>query len=271
MKEVVLIDNCNRCKDILTDIKLYENDKLLLRKHKNKLYNHKYNFHNKKTEVCKTKVETSASIIRNNAKYRKRTEREKLIILKHDSMILKPKIICKKNICNVKFFDKQKKIHRKCKKHTFLFQHCCNHQRKTVEFAKINGNYDSTNNSALIKKSSSIPCAGDGIFTNNIMNYYEGDFITKYEGKSITKLTETTNTEYTAYVKGHIVEGLKFPEEGKGLGSFINRPNNKSPNVCLHYDTHSNSIYIKAKTFIGKDNVELFLAYGKSYRININK
>ncbi|KAG9403375.1 hypothetical protein AC1031_006021 [Aphanomyces cochlioides] len=70
-------------------------------------------------------------------------------------------------------------------------------------------------------RQSKIPDAGKGIFA--VENLFEGDIVTKYEGKIVETLSR--GPDYAVAIAGtkKFIDGIRSPIPGKGLCSFINR------------------------------------------------
>jgi hypothetical protein len=118
---------------------------------------------------------------------------------------------------------------------------------------------------------SGAPNSGLGVFTRKIIR--KGQIITKFEGKKIDSLQfndlKTTRNNKLKYVfywnKQSIFLGSDTPEEGKGLGSFINNggKNKVGDNNC-ELCVKEGQVFVRTTKDINSYH-ELFMAYGSGY------
>ncbi len=120
-------------------------------------------------------------------------------------------------------------------------------------------------NPLLKYKQSDIPNAGNGIFA--LEDLYPGDIVTWVSGEVID--FPTIDKSYTIICGDQYIDGLRFPEKGKGLGSFINREERNMPKSrknCEFIEYKSSKIYIEITSHV-KEGKELYITYGRSYRL----
>lgn len=118
---------------------------------------------------------------------------------------------------------------------------------------------------------SGAPNSGLGVFTRKIIR--KGEIITKFEGEKIDSLQlndlRTTKSNKLKYVyclnNQNIFLGLDTPEEGKGLGSFINNggKNKVAENNC-EICFREGQLLVRTVRDIDSYH-ELFMAYGSGY------
>ena len=118
---------------------------------------------------------------------------------------------------------------------------------------------------------SGAPNSGLGVFTRKIIR--KGQIITKFEGEKIDSLQfndlKTTRNNKLKYVfywnKQSIFLGSDTPEEGKGLGSFINNggKNKVGDNNC-ELCVKEGQVFVRTIKDINSYH-ELFMAYGSGY------
>ncbi len=115
-------------------------------------------------------------------------------------------------------------------------------------------------------KQSNIPNAGNGIFA--LEDLFPGDVVTWVSGKVID--FPTADKSYTIIFRDKYIDGLHYPELGKGLGSFINREErnmSKSRKNCEFVEYEKDQkIYIEITSRI-KPGKELYITYGRGYRL----
>jgi hypothetical protein len=135
------------------------------------------------------------------------------------------------------------------------------HPLKTREHCNANGNYNQNN---LLYKQSTIPNAGNGVFTN--ITYYKNDYITEFTGQLTNNPNISDADALWTYKLGQIIcIGLKTPTINRGMGSFINSskyPIFKTNTKVVKAD--NNRLYIQATSII-QPNRELFYPYGNTY------
>ncbi|RHY24101.1 hypothetical protein DYB32_008972 [Aphanomyces invadans] len=114
---------------------------------------------------------------------------------------------------------------------------------------------------------STIPNAGIGVFASQTL--LQGDIVPVYEGDLVEELpfNITYVRQFHANDKTWWVDGLRVLEEGKGVGSFVNR---QSCQLGFHknceYFQQGRTLCIQVTKTI-KTNKELFAVYGKRYRL----
>jgi hypothetical protein len=125
------------------------------------------------------------------------------------------------------------------------------------------GAYGVPKSKVRVKKSLQ-PNAGKGVFVTD--SFVTGDFITWYEGTHDS--TVEGDGEYTIQMSDDsYINGIKKPKKGCGVGSLINRPNEKqSPNVEFFEIEGTDICQIAALQNIPADT-ELLCSYSKVYRI----
>lgn len=118
---------------------------------------------------------------------------------------------------------------------------------------------------------SGAPGAGLGVYTRKILR--KGQIITKVESEKIDILQlnelRTTKSNKMKYVvlwnKQNIFLGIDVPEEGKGLGSFINcGGKNKSGDNNCEFCLRNGELVVRTTKDIDSYH-ELFIAYGSGY------
>ncbi|KAH9101208.1 hypothetical protein LEN26_015848 [Aphanomyces euteiches] len=120
-------------------------------------------------------------------------------------------------------------------------------QRKLFSFqdARTRGMHEATN-ALVYTTTSSIPNAGIGVFVSVDMRC--GDVVTTYDGEVVPDMPEdpkyVLGTEYRN--KPAWIDGLRAPEVGKGLGSFLNRAmRKKNFRKNCEYFINGKLMYIK--------------------------
>jgi hypothetical protein len=134
-------------------------------------------------------------------------------------------------------------------------------------------------NQTLIVQDSLMPGAGKGVFTTKEIK--KGDTITVYEGVEVnrTYLNES-DSDKKLIMNGHCFIGLDdiTDADSLGVGSMINRHNEKNKNNCsFGYHSDLNKVVIKAAKDIkllhnlkvGRKTLkvaELYIPYGLSFK-----
>lgn len=125
----------------------------------------------------------------------------------------------------------------------------------------------------LVIKTSTIPNAGLGVFVKNIHKgnnevvFKTGDRICAYDGEVITQEVADhrygNNTAvYGVSLHNHMVEDGALR---RGIGSLINHKPSHA-NCRLSINAHNRCQIIATKNI--RNNTELFLSYGRSYKLN---
>ncbi|KAE8912029.1 hypothetical protein PF005_g4035 [Phytophthora fragariae] len=116
-------------------------------------------------------------------------------------------------------------------------------------------------------RASSIPGAGKGLFA--VMDLMPGDIVTWYAGMFTT--VEPTDKAYAIAVVDGFIDGLRVPQRGQGLGSFVNRESreiSRKRNNCELVGgwNSKHQIYVEVTSKI-KAGKELFTAHSRGYQL----
>ena len=120
----------------------------------------------------------------------------------------------------------------------------------------------------LVVRPSSIAGAGNGLFADR--DFARNDIITKYDGPIAmvprTLPPKDEMSHWASLIPSHWgVQGLRYPVEGRGGGSFINHVASR-PNAEFVKNNEAGhpfyGIYIKARRAIKKGE-EIYLTYGR--------
>ena len=114
----------------------------------------------------------------------------------------------------------------------------------------------------LLCKKSSIPTAGNGVFSNTDIR--KGDVITVYSGERVDEKPKCP--EYVIQLQdGSYLFGNSHPQVGNGLGSFINRSLAKKNCEFVEDEDYQQLIVVATKKI--KKGLELFTTYSRGYRL----
>jgi hypothetical protein len=152
---------------------------------------------------------------------------------------------------------------------------CRHHPLKDIKLAEMRGTHNSSYLPYVTCKPSNIQNGGMGVFTTDIGEYQPGDIITEYQGKPVT-IDDIKRKHYNKYYTikccgfhKPYLSGIMQPEDGLGLGSFVNRGTETGEfavNVDFHFSkAHHETVWLRATKFIGP-NQELFAKYGPGFR-----
>jgi hypothetical protein len=127
-------------------------------------------------------------------------------------------------------------------------------------------------------KKSTIPNAGKGLFAydpnseNNETIFKKDDKIIEYIGENINQEQKTNRygNQTCPYCAGLSKDNIVDAGCVRGVGSHINTGRNSNlNNAKLVIDTRNKQINVKATKNI-RNNQEIFIPYGSSYRLNEN-
>jgi len=114
----------------------------------------------------------------------------------------------------------------------------------------------------VLYKKSSIPSAGNGVFTN--ADIRKGDVITIYSGERVDE--KPKSPEYVIQLQdGSYLLGDSNPQVGNGLGSFINRSSVKKNCEIVENEDYQQLVVVATKKI--KKVFELFSTYSRGYRL----
>ncbi|CAK4093144.1 unnamed protein product [Aphanomyces euteiches] len=121
-------------------------------------------------------------------------------------------------------------------------------------------------NALVYTKTSSIPNGGIGVFAS--IDLRCGDIVTTYDGEVVPEMPG--DPKYILAIeyrnKPAWIDGIRAPEAGKGLGSFVNRVmRKKNFRKNCEYFINGKLMYIKVMKKI-KAHCELFTTYSHGCR-----
>lgn len=121
-------------------------------------------------------------------------------------------------------------------------------------------------------RSSLIPGAGNGVFA--CVGLQVGDVVTQLEGSYC--VSEPQDPDYAIAIEGprdtssqEFIDGLRKPESGRGLGSFVNKESRAAGQARKNceYVQVGRMVYLEIIKDV-KANMELYTTYGKGYRVS---
>ncbi len=119
------------------------------------------------------------------------------------------------------------------------------------------------------EKTSTVISSGNGLFAFN--SFQENDFITQYSGKTLVKRPADMSYAYGCPKTWNfnIIDGLRKPEVGQGVGSFANRASdqNKQQVNARFFDCNATqTVWLKATRFIYAGE-EIYIRYGAGHSL----
>ncbi|KAE8985372.1 hypothetical protein PR003_g23396 [Phytophthora rubi] len=116
-------------------------------------------------------------------------------------------------------------------------------------------------------RASSIPGAGNGLLA--VMDLIPGDIVTWYAGMFTT--VKPTDKAHAFAVAGGFIDGLRVPQRGQGLGSFVNRESREISRMRKNCElvggwSSKHQIYVEVTSKI-KAGKEIFTTYSRGYRL----
>ena len=214
-------------------------------------------------------------------KYSRQLHRAKVASTKHT------KDTCNHH-CTAYHYSQSQKKYKLCNRTQIGETRCYNHPLKDTKYAAIHGNHSNTPQSLTTEtksycqlNKSILPNANRGLFVFG--DFQINDIITKYEGSYISGHEVNEQNRNNAYVYNHpsllapnqYCDGLKEPEENKGLGSFANCPAGEDAkrlkckvNAEIYCHTATNTLWLRAKQLIPhyRAGTEIFITYGTNYK-----
>ena len=169
---------------------------------------------------------------------------------------------------NKRIYDKAR--YKQMKRAKNLTKLAMERQCFTIAQIKKRGAHGATK--PLVKVApSAIDGAGNGVFACE--NLIEGDCLTEYCG--IHMDNEPGDSEYAIEMKTkdgkRYLDGLRVPENGKGVASFVNRATRKLKKwKNFDFKQVRNQMFLYATKSIKIDE-ELYVPYGRGYRFKATK